>query len=263
MPYDTVDDHVVVQRRVRVCARCRRQMPDVVQNRGAYNTVGSVGGSLGSSMGGSMLLGSVLGPVGAIGGAIGGAIVGSRAGAAASDGICNAVEATADDVCEQCKATPYSGGQQNWGGGRLGAPADKAAAAEPAVAASSGPTVGERIGDVANATGESISSGWSWMRSSVSSAFGAGEAAPPPETGAGSSSGKTSVFAAFSGTGHTLGSQVSEPSASRSNPSRLLGSVGGAPASTAAASTARRTQEEEDEALARQLQEQFLLEDRR
>merc|ERR1740123_2764121 len=172
-------------------------------------------------MGGSMLLGSVLGPVGAIGGAIGGAIVGSRAGAAASDGICNAVEATADDVCEQCKATPYSGGQQNWGGGRLGAPADKAAAAEPAAAA------------------------------------------PPAETDAGRSSGKTSVFAAFSGTGHTLGSQLAEPSASRSNPSRLLGSVGGAPASTATASTARRTQEEEDEALARQLQEQFLQEDRR
>lgn len=95
----------------RLCQRCHRPFSTAVQSRGTYNTVGSIGGSLATSSVGSAAgrgLGSVVGPVGSfigsVAGAIGGAIVGGRAGAAASNSICDAVEANADHVCKECKA---------------------------------------------------------------------------------------------------------------------------------------------------------------
>merc|ERR1719326_2374470 len=122
MPFETVNETHVSQRQVRVCARCRRQMTGVVKNKETYKTAGGIAGSLGTSMGGSMVLGSVLGPVGSVAGAIGGAMVGGRAGVAATEGVCNAVDSTSGDLCEDCKAAAnrQPAGYQNYGGGRLG-----------------------------------------------------------------------------------------------------------------------------------------------
>mmetsp|Transcript_33099 Transcript_33099/g.77461 ORF Transcript_33099/g.77461 Transcript_33099/m.77461 type:complete len:320 (-) Transcript_33099:64-1023(-) len=306
MPHEVVNEQVWQQRRVRICARCRRELPPVVQHRGAYNTAGSVAGSLGTSMGGSMLLGAALGPVGAIGGAIGGAIVGSRAGAAASQGVCDAVESTADDLCDDCKAASSKATPaRDWGGGRLGttsAPSTDTRASTASTArgeaagqeASTGERIseaasaaGEKIGEAANAAGEKISEGWSWMRKSVSSAFGGGDA-EDANTASSSSASKSAgpkaasggSFAAFSGSGHVLGARDDgEASRPRANPSRLLGDPSGGPparprpsppsaAATVAASGQgaeaaqaascgdSMSQMEADEALARQLQEE-------
>jgi hypothetical protein len=107
MPYETVQEKVVQERRIRVCARCRAPMPDV-PNRGKANMVGGFGGSLGASLGGSMLLGSVLGPVGAIGGAIVGSIAGARAGRDASNAVVDAVESQQDSMCSSCQKVTQS-----------------------------------------------------------------------------------------------------------------------------------------------------------
>jgi len=107
-----------------------------------------------------MLAGAVLGPVGALAGAVGGAIAGSRAGAAASEGICDAVDSTGSHLCNSCKeaAATRPAGYQNWGGGRLGAgdPSDPAAQVPAAPAASSAPSVGDRIGETASAAGKHL-----------------------------------------------------------------------------------------------------------
>jgi len=283
MPFETVDEAVVQQRHVKVCARCRGRMEEKVKHRGAWTTAGSVGGSLGTSLGGSMLMGSVLGPVGAIGGAIGGSIIGSRLGANASSGACDAIEATADDVCDRCKeaSRQRASTQTNWGGGRLGSSEEPTAfsgqsSAAPPGGASQRPQQGEesgitdRIGDVASATGETLSKaasatgetlskaasatgetlsqGWSRLSTSISSSFGARASAEPQ------ASKGTSV--PFAGSGRVLGSGAPEGSARPI--SRLVGgSVPQAPVPPV-----RRSQMEEDEALARQLQEQFLQEER-
>eukprot|EP00980_Cylindrotheca_fusiformis_P002044 scaffold449_cov138-Cylindrotheca_fusiformis.AAC.20 len=102
MPYETVDEKVIRQRRVRVCDRCRTEMPDVA-NRGKYRTAGSLAGSLGGSIAASALAGSVLGPVGMIGGAIAGSIAGASAGVRASDKACEAAEKKADQYCKACR----------------------------------------------------------------------------------------------------------------------------------------------------------------
>lgn len=281
MPFETVNEPAIRQRRIKVCKRCRRQIEEKVQHRGAYSTAGSIGGSLGTSMAGSMVLGRVLGPVGAIGGAIGGAIVGSRAGAAASDTICDAVETTGGDLCDACQAAPAPKAQ-NWGGGRLGAPDEPpgggaAAGSPPAgVEEEQGPSIGNRVSGAAAAAGEGLSSGWNWVRSSVSGVVGGNkaeeEAKPQP------SAGGAGNFQAFAGTGRTLGSSAptpADPAARRATPSRLVAggygaaaapaapaaAVPPAAAAPAAAPVAGRSQMAEDEELARQLQEQFLRED--
>jgi len=300
MPFETVNEQVYRQRKVKICRRCRRQISETVQNRGTYNTVGSVAGSLGTSMGGSMLMGAVLGPVGAIGGAIGGAIVGSRAGAAATDKACDLAEAAGDDICQACKddASVRPTGQQNWGGGRLGStdqPSGRgsfASSVAPATAQSGGEeqgmgarvsevasVAGEKVSGAAVAAGEGISNGWNWLRTSVSGAVGGSKPADDDaKPSGGKSGGYDSSFQAFGGSGRTLGSAAPavEPGARRGNPSRLLGGggAGGAPSAAPAAAAAApaqascspaaptgRSQEDEDEAFARSLQEQFLRED--
>jgi len=248
-------------------------MPDSVQNRGTYNTVGSVAGSLGTSMGGSMALGAVLGPVGAIGGAIGGAIVGSQVGAAASNTACDAVEATKGALCEECKVqSTHRAGSQNWGSGRLGDPAGTSTASgyssgaqeetfgDRASAAAS--VVGERAGAAASVAGQHVSAGWSRLSKKVSSTFGGG-AEEDSASKSGSGAGKHN-FVPFGGGGQVLGSRSSEPEPTRrpTNPSRLVG--GGTQLTTSAPpvpAAQGSSQIDEDEALARQLQEQFLMED--
>jgi len=238
-----------------------------------------------------MLMGAALGPVGAIGGAIGGAIVGSRAGAAASQGVCDVVESTADDMCESCKAASSKPAHaRDWGGGRLGTTGE---ASEP-VESGSGPTAtagtqepstgerfseaanvaGERIGEAASVASEKVSEGWSWVRKSVTSAFGSGETSEAASSSkqAGEAKLANNSFATFSGSGHVLGAR-SETDASaerpRANPSRLLAAADTAaaprpkprpaPAATAPPpdpSPSTVSQLEADEALARQLQEE-------
>jgi len=265
MPFERVNEHVVRERRVKVCARCRRPMDEAVQHRGAWNTAGSVGGSLGTSIGGSMLVGSLLGPVGAIGGALAGAVVGSRAGAAASDAACDAVEACADDVCERCKeeSARRPAQKSDWGGGRLGsvdevaapssgsyAGAPPAQQGEPSAAGKVGEAAaaaGETLGRAASATGETLSRGWSSLSRSVSATFGGSEEPAAPRAG------RTTDAVPFSGSGHVLGSGAPvEPRPV----SRLVGGPQ-APPPGAPAPAAARSQVDQDEALARQLQQQF------
>jgi len=66
MAFETVNENVTRQRRIRVCERCRREIKDIA-NRQNYQTAGSLGGSLGGSIGASALAGAVLGPIGMIG----------------------------------------------------------------------------------------------------------------------------------------------------------------------------------------------------
>merc|ERR1712137_1130867 len=99
----------------RLCEKCKQPMPDAVQNRGTYNTVGSVAGSLTGSFASSAVLGSVLGFPGAIAGAISGSLVGSRAGAVASDTVCDGVEASSSNIRESCK-TRKATHHRDWGG---------------------------------------------------------------------------------------------------------------------------------------------------
>jgi len=260
MPFETVDEQVIRQRRVKVCERCGRQMPDTVQNRGTYNTVGSVAGSLGTSMGGSMLAGAVLGPVGAIGGAIGGAIVGSQVGAAATNTACDAVDATKGSLCEDCKAqSTHRAGSQNWGSGRLGDPAGTSTTSGYPSGAQQ-ESLGDRASAAASVAGQRVSEGWSRLSTTVSSAFKGGAEEESASKG-GSGTGK-STFKPFAGGGQVLGSGSSEPTRRQANPSRLVGGTA-QPASAAVPPPAApgSSQIDEDEALARQLQEQFLMED--
>lgn len=260
MPFDTVDEQYVRQRKILVCERCRRPM-DGVQNRAAYQTGGSIAGSLGGSMGGSMLAGAVLGPVGALAGAIGGAIAGSRAGAAASEGICDAVDSSSSQVCEACKeaAATRPTGYQNWGGGRLGAPGE----AQPIPATSApaeGPSVGERIGETAasagkyvgeaaSSVGESLSGMGSWVRKSVTSLGGSEEKKEP----------KKEAFKAFEGAGRPLVADPVDRSAARAAAAEAaMRRAGQAPATaTPAPVVSAEAQMAEDEAMARRLQEEF------
>lgn len=296
MPFETVNEQVYRQRQVKVCARCRRPIPESVQNRGGYNMAGSVAGSLGTSMVAGSMAGAVLGPVGALGGAIGGAIAGSRLGAAASDGVCDTIERNSDDICAECK-NPASQptGQTQWGGGRLGTGSEPSQPLPPqqqplrgkqqqqqqqeesGVGAALG-GAGAAIGGAASTAGEKIGEGWSWLRSSVT---GGESESQQASSAAGGSTGKPGSFQPFQGGGRTLG--ASEPAAERPrNPSRLLGDAGQAqrpqesagrcqaPGSSQGAqqrqqqdavAPAATTQLEDDEALARRLQQQFEEED--
>jgi len=222
-------------------------LPDVVQHRGAYQTGGSIAGSLGGSVGGSMLAGAVLGPVGAIAGAIGGAVAGSRAGAAASSGICDAAEYAAEDLCPECKSTPSrSTGQKQWGGGRLG---DGSSASQPAPAAAAvEPTASERISGAWSSVGERFNQSTEGARQWWSGS---------------SKGGKSGGFETFSGSGHTLGHSDSQV---RPQSRLVAGEQRAVPPprpQQQAFARPQLSQEEQDAALARQLQEQFYNEDRR
>ncbi|CAB9507455.1 expressed unknown protein [Seminavis robusta] len=194
MPYETVQEKVVQERRVRVCARCRNPIADNA-NRGTANVVGSLSGSLGASLGGSMLLGSVLGPVGAIGGAIAGSFAGARAGRDASNKVVDVVESQQDSLCPACRKVTDSynkkdnqqggqtlgNGQPLGGGQRLGGGAPARNSFSNSQQQSSGQTLGggqrlgsgepvrpgDRIGEAANAAGRGINNGLSWMKQSV------------------------------------------------------------------------------------------------
>lgn len=278
MPFESVNEQYVRQRKVLVCERCRRPMDSAVQNRQAYQTGGSIAGSLGGSVGGSMLAGAVLGPVGALAGAVGGALAGSRAGAAASEGICDAVDSTGSQICNSCKeaATTRQAGYQNWGGGRLGAgeASDPVAAQVPvAPSAPSAPSLGDRIsetassagktlGEAASSVGDTLSGGFNWMRKSVSSMTGTGgdaEENPAPS--------KKEAFKPFEGAGQPLVAEPVDRSAARAAAAEAaMRRAGQAPsaASVPAAHPAPATSEAQladDEALARRLQEQFDAED--
>jgi len=295
MPFETVDETVTRQRRIRVCERCRRQLPDKVQNRGAYNTGGSIAGSLGGSMVGSAVLGEVLGPVGMIGGLIGGAMAGSRAGAAASNAACDGVESMADGLCDACKtdASRRPSGTADWGGGRLGdgsstqsssAPAANGGYAEQSFgdkASEAASKAGQNASAAAAVAGERLSSAGSWMRSSVSNAW-AGSSAQTGST-AGNTAASSGGFKAFQGQGRALGSTDSSTSAAPApgaaaaarrvqlhNSNLLQGSAAPVTAQASAPAAqqvalqpAPQSQMDEDAALARQLQEQFQLEDQR
>mmetsp|Transcript_13761 Transcript_13761/g.37668 ORF Transcript_13761/g.37668 Transcript_13761/m.37668 type:complete len:260 (-) Transcript_13761:114-893(-) len=257
MPFETVNEQVVRERRVRVCARCRRQLPEVVQHRGAYQTGGSIAGSLGGSVGGSMLAGAVLGPVGAIAGAIGGAVAGSRAGAAASGGICDAAEYAADDLCPDCKSTPSRPtGQKQWGGGRLG---DGSSGSQPAPApAAVEPTASERMSGAWSSVGDRFNQSTEGARQ-----WWTGGASQSESKTSSSKGGKSGGFETFSGSGHTLGHSESQVRPQ----SRLVAveqrAVAPPRPQQQAFASPPLSQEEQDAALARQLQEQFYNEDRR
>ncbi|CAE7503654.1 unnamed protein product [Symbiodinium microadriaticum] len=284
MPFETVNEQYVRERKVLVCERCRRPMDTSVQHRDAYQTGGSIAGSLGGSVGGSMLAGAVLGPVGALAGAIGGAIAGSRAGAAASEGICDAVDSSGTQLCNVCKeaANVRQMGHQNWGGGRLGSGDEPTAPLQASSAsAPSAPGVGERLGEVASgagakigeaasAVGEGLSGVGSWMRKSVSSMTGSDEPKP-------TASGRPDeAFRSFEGSGRALGTDAADVDQRRNARAAAaeaaMRRAGQAPtngyAQTSApgrgAANAASTQAliDEDEALARRLQEQFDLEER-
>ena len=186
MPYETVQEKVVVEKRIKVCGRCRTPIAEVASSsssdndlnrRRKYNTVGGMSGSLGASIGASALMGSVLGPVGAIGGAIAGSIVGSKAGRQASDKAYQATienekkknhaseSSSDDDLCDACLKIL---GQ----GQRLGS------AEETSVFSSSSSTEGaqappprERIRQGAQRAGQTIGSGFQWAKNSVTSAI--------------------------------------------------------------------------------------------
>jgi len=109
----------------------------MLTNRCTHNTTGSLAGSLGGSVIGSRVGVTFMGPFGAIAGALGGAVAGSVAGSKASERICNAVEATFDDVCERCKSASQQGGH------RLGGPTPTK-------------TTRERLNEVASSAGETL-----------------------------------------------------------------------------------------------------------
>lgn len=268
MPFETVDEQYVRQRKVLVCERCRRQMPGAVQNRGAYQTGGSIGGSLGGSMAGSALAGAVLGPVGAVAGMIGGAIAGSRAGAAASDGICDAVDATAGQLCPDCKeaSSRRPAGHQNWGGGRLGAN-DQETTSSVQPKADEEQSVGTRLSEAASRTGEHLSGMGSWLKNSVSSITGGSSSQDSAQN-----STKGTSFKPFAGSGQTLGSSVnSEHRSAAAEAAMRRQSAGGytqagatatsqpplAPATSQPPVPPAAQQQLSDEELARQLQAQF------
>jgi len=110
--------------------------------------------------------------------------------------------------------------------------------------------------------GENLSNVGSWLRKSVSSVTGASD--EKPASAGSKAGGNGQSFKAFEGTGRTLGSsEAPSPSpAAEAAMRRALqaGSGGQAPRAQAAQATSA-AQVADDEALARQLQEQFLLED--
>lgn len=258
----------------RACERCGRAIDDTVKHRGAWNTAGSVGGSLGGSYAASAAM-APLGIAGSLVGAVGGAIVGSKAGSEASKASCNAVDKVqAGKLCEACTTaeTTRSAGYKNWGGGRLGGP-DQGETYSSAPAAPPQPSVGQRLSGAASNAGQSlggaastagghISGAASWVKQKTVGGAPSADAAPSGN----------STFVPFSGGGQTLGSApAAAPTAQRPwqqqpmasapiahlplQPQQPMVSAPMAPA------TAGLSQMEQDEAMARRLQEEFLMMD--
>lgn len=180
MPYQTVNEVLVQERQVLICRSCRCQI-GAVSSRESYNTGGSIAGSLGGSMGGSMLGAEVLGPVGMVIGCIGGAVAGSCGGAMASDGICNAVESTADDLCAACHGNEtrqrQRGSNSNW----------SCTARNEQPAPSEGPKRNRwstKSGKAALAVGSYVSKATAWLSQSLS---GSNSTAANPDTESGGS----------------------------------------------------------------------------
>lgn len=230
----------------RVCDRCRQSIDDTVKHREGWNTAGSIGGSLGGSMIGSSV-GSAFGIVGSLAGAVGGALAGSRAGAEGSKATCNVVDKVqAGTICEACKTAEKTrrANYTNYGGGRLGdgtnSSSDGYAASAPPQPA--GPGVGEQMSAAASTAGSNIQRGASTVGSSISGAASwvkqsvTGGGSDKKEAPAGAASGNGS-FVPFGGSGQALG---------------------GAPAAPP-----RRSQMEDDEAMARRMQEEFAMEGQR
>lgn len=217
-------------------------MVDTIKHRDTYNQVGSVGGSLGGSMAASAVLGNAFGFAGSLVGAVGGAILGSRAGVSATNTTCDVVDSVqAGNLCGECQAAAQIRpvGYKNWGGGRLGGDGEAVSpAAHPAVAdvslggrlSEAASTAGSHVGSAASAAGSHISGAASWVKQSI---VGGGEHAKDSTASGNVSAAASSTFIPFSGNGHALG--------------------GAAPST--------QTQMEEDEALARRLQEEFSMED--
>ena len=199
--YETVEEHHVRQRQVRVCTECRMRLPDLVHqtSRDGYRAGGSVVASLSGSMLGSMAMGELLGPVGTLVGAIGGAVAGSRAGAAGADGYCYVIDA-ADTLCDACRGAQNNATGTGWSSG------SRVLAGDPDQAV---PTTREHIGQAASAAGESVSSAMStvggylgaasaWVQGTGSSARG-----DDPDL-----AGSDPVQGTFQGSGNRLGSEV-------------------------------------------------------
>lgn len=104
MPYTTVKETVTQTRRIRICARCRCQLPFSDSNN--LPRAGSLIGSLGASIGASALAGAVLGPVGVIGGAIAGSFAGAHAGVKAGSKANEIMEEKyqSQPYCSECQA---------------------------------------------------------------------------------------------------------------------------------------------------------------
>jgi phage tail tape-measure protein len=111
MPFETRTEKVIQERRIRVCARCRREIGDA-DNRGKFQMAGSMGGSLAGSMGASRALGAVLGPIGMIGGAIAGSLAGSKAGVKAGDKACELSDQNIDQYCSNCRKIMSEGNEK-------------------------------------------------------------------------------------------------------------------------------------------------------
>lgn len=274
MPFETVHETYVRQKRVKVCARCHRQLPETVKHRGAYNAGGSIAGSFGGSIVGSRVVGGLLGPVGALAGAIGGAMAGSRAGATASNSICDAVEATGGEVCPECRAagTARAAGSTNWGGGRLG-DGSEGGASQPSSAAS---RLRQRFtGGNADETAPSAAlqpSGGFVAFAGAGHALGSAPAEPAQEGAAASKprGGGAGCHVARGGGSAAAAAAARRHAGAQAGGGSAAGGIGGmqqsqqqqpAPAATEPDAERARRQMEEDEALARQLQEQFMLEE--
>jgi len=210
-------------------------------------------------MAASSVLGGAFGIVGSLAGAVGGAVLGSKAGSAATTATCDTIDSVqAGTVCEDCQAAEKTRAarSRDFGGGRLGdgtstgAPTTaKQSVAEPSLGdrvsgaassageglSSAASTAGTHIGSAASTAGTHISGAASWVRQSVSSAVGGGD--DKTADGGSAATGKNGTFKAFAGTGQTLGGAA--PRVPAASPSQV----------------------QDDEAMARRLQEEFLRED--
>lgn len=120
MPYATVEETVTRTRRVRICARCRRQIDSNVDSKNLPQA-GSLIGSLGASYGASVVAGTLLGPIGMIGGAIAGSFAGAHAGAKAGTKASEIMEEqNSHPYCPECQVIITKEEQARGGGYTLG-----------------------------------------------------------------------------------------------------------------------------------------------
>lgn len=120
MPFATVEETVTRTRRVRICARCRRQIDSNVDPNNLPRA-GSLIGSLGASYVASGVAGAVLGPVGMVGGAIAGAFAGGHTGAKAGTKASEIMQDHGDSkpYCPECQVIITKEEQARGGGGTI------------------------------------------------------------------------------------------------------------------------------------------------